>query len=115
MNLNGDEERIRQLFGELSVDDQLRTPQFARVLTAVNSGTAHLRNRTRPLRFAMAVAMLDRYPAIRLTATDVDPAMRTAASSRLARFGDRTVLRQVPVNDQFRTVRAREELLLHHR
>lgn len=38
---------------------------------------------------AMAIELLDRYPSIRLTATDVDPAMRAAATERLARFGDR--------------------------
>jgi ubiquinone/menaquinone biosynthesis C-methylase UbiE len=38
---------------------------------------------------AMAVELLDRYPSIRLTATDVDPAMRAAATHRLARYGDR--------------------------
>ena len=38
---------------------------------------------------AMAAALLDRYPSIRLTATDVDPAMRAAAAARVARFGDR--------------------------
>jgi ubiquinone/menaquinone biosynthesis C-methylase UbiE len=38
---------------------------------------------------AMAEELLDRYPAIELTATDVDPAMRAAATRRLERFGDR--------------------------
>lgn len=38
---------------------------------------------------AMAAELLERYPAIRLTATDVDPAMRSAAVRRLERFGDR--------------------------
>ena len=38
---------------------------------------------------AMAVALLERYPAIRLTATDVDPAMLAAARRRLELFGDR--------------------------
>lgn len=38
---------------------------------------------------ANAVALLDRYPLIRLTATDVDPAMLDAARVRLVRFGDR--------------------------
>src|SRR5437868_12862303 len=48
---------------------------------------------------AMAAAMLDRYPAIRLTATDVDPAMRTAASARLARFGDRSEVTEADATD----------------
>ena len=42
---------------------------------------------------AMAGALLERYPTIRLTATDVDPAMRAAASQRLARHGDRAQVR----------------------
>lgn len=43
---------------------------------------------------AMAVELLDRFPAIRLTATDVDPAMRRAATTRLARYGDRAEVRE---------------------
>jgi SAM-dependent methyltransferase len=35
------------------------------------------------------VLELDRYPTIRLVATDVDPAMRAAAVERLVRYGDR--------------------------
>ena len=42
---------------------------------------------------AMAVELLDRYPTIRLTATDVDPAMRAAATQRLAPYGDRARVR----------------------
>ena len=38
---------------------------------------------------AMAAALLDRFDGIRLTATDVDPAMRAAASAALARYGHR--------------------------
>ena len=38
---------------------------------------------------AMAEALLDRYADIHLTATDIDPVMRNAASMRLSRFGDR--------------------------
>jgi ubiquinone/menaquinone biosynthesis C-methylase UbiE len=38
---------------------------------------------------AMAAELLERYPTIRLTATDVDPTMRAAAARRLERFGDR--------------------------
>lgn len=41
---------------------------------------------------AMAVELLDRYPDIRLTATDVDPAMRAAAVRRLAPFGERVTV-----------------------
>jgi hypothetical protein len=58
MNLNGDEKRIRQLFREMSRDDQRRAPEFASVLAAGNSGMAHSRKRNRSLRFATAVAML---------------------------------------------------------
>ena len=43
---------------------------------------------------AMAAELLERYPTIRLTATDVDPAMRSAASRRLARFGDRVQVQE---------------------
>ena len=42
---------------------------------------------------AMAAALLDRYPTVRLTATDVDPAMRAAASQRLAPYGERAEVR----------------------
>src|SRR4051794_26009301 len=38
---------------------------------------------------ANAAALLDRYPQVRLTATDVDPAMLDATRGRLAAFGDR--------------------------
>lgn len=38
---------------------------------------------------AMAEELLERYPGIRMTVTDVDPAMRVAAARRLERFGDR--------------------------
>ena len=58
MNLNGDEKRIRQLFREMSRDDQRRAPQFASVLAAASSGIARSQNRTRSLRFATAVALL---------------------------------------------------------
>jgi len=43
---------------------------------------------------ANAVELLARYPAARLTATDVDPAMVAAARRRLAGFGDRASVRQ---------------------
>ena len=38
---------------------------------------------------AMAAQLLDRYPRIRLTATDVDPAMRAAAKCRCWTFSSR--------------------------
>lgn len=37
MNQNGDEERIRQLFHELSCEDQRRAPAFVNLLTATES------------------------------------------------------------------------------
>ena len=43
---------------------------------------------------AMAVELLERYPTIRLTATDVDPAMRAAAAARLAPYGARADVRE---------------------
>jgi hypothetical protein len=58
MNLNGDEKKIQQRFREMSRDDQRRAPEFASVLAAARSGMARSQNRTRSLRFAMAVAML---------------------------------------------------------
>jgi hypothetical protein len=39
-------------------DDQRRAPQFASVLVAARSGMSRSQNRTRSLRFVMAVAML---------------------------------------------------------
>lgn len=58
MNPNGDEKRIRQLFSEMSRDDQRRAPQFAEVLAAAHSGRASAQNRSRSLRFVMAAAIL---------------------------------------------------------
>ena len=43
---------------------------------------------------AMALELLDRYPDIRLVATDVDPAMRAAATARLEEFGERVEVRE---------------------
>lgn len=37
MNQNGNEKRIRQLFREMSRDDELRTPAFSRVVQGTNS------------------------------------------------------------------------------
>ena len=44
---------------------------------------------------AMAAELLARAPAIRLTATDVDPAMCAAAAGRLERFGARAQVQEV--------------------
>jgi ubiquinone/menaquinone biosynthesis C-methylase UbiE len=41
---------------------------------------------------ANAVGVLSRYPAVRLTLTDVDPKMCEAAVERVARFGDRATV-----------------------
>jgi hypothetical protein len=57
MNLNGDEERIRQLFREVSSDDRHQAPQFAVVLASAKSGMSPSRNRHRSLRLAAAVAI----------------------------------------------------------
>lgn len=43
---------------------------------------------------AMAEELLAKFPSIRLTATDVDPAMVEAAARRLAPLGDRVEVRQ---------------------
>ena len=48
---------------------------------------------------AMAEELLDHYPSIRLMATDVDPAMRSAAEARLARFGERVEVRHADAAD----------------
>jgi hypothetical protein len=55
MNLNGDEERIRQLFREVSSDDRHQAPQFAVVLAGAKSGMSTSRNRS--LRLAVAAAI----------------------------------------------------------
>jgi SAM-dependent methyltransferase len=54
---------------------------------------------------ATAVELLDRYPGIQLTATDVDPAMRAAATQRLGAYGVRAEVReadatQLPFDDE---------------
>jgi SAM-dependent methyltransferase len=43
---------------------------------------------------ANAAAVLDSFPDVRLTTTDLDPAMVDAAARRLAEFGDRVTVRQ---------------------
>jgi hypothetical protein len=58
MNLNGDEKTIRQLFREMSRDEQGRAPQFAEILSAANSGMTGSQDRARSLRFAMAAAIV---------------------------------------------------------
>lgn len=67
---------------------------------------------------AMASALLDRYPALRLTATDFDPRMVLAAGRRLARYGDRASVAQADAtalpfaDDSFDL--ALSFLMLHH-
>lgn len=58
MNLNGDEKRIRQLFRELSCDEQGRAPEFAGVIEAAHSRTQGTRHRTRSFAIAWAIAAL---------------------------------------------------------
>lgn len=48
---------------------------------------------------AMAVELLDRYPSIRLTATDVDPAMRARCADRLASYGERVDIRDADATE----------------
>src|SRR5688500_1393822 len=48
---------------------------------------------------AMAAELLDRYPDIRLVATDVDPAMRAAATARLERFHGRVEVREADATE----------------
>ncbi|MEK6322789.1 MAG: hypothetical protein AABN33_14025 [Acidobacteriota bacterium] len=55
MNLNGDEQRIQQLFREMSRDDERRAPEFASVVEAASSRTRP-QNGTRASALAWAVA-----------------------------------------------------------
>lgn len=66
----------------------------------------------------MAEALVARWPAVRLTITDLDPAMVAMASSRLASHGDRTTVREADATrlpfdaSSFDTVCS--WLMLHH-
>ena len=67
---------------------------------------------------AMAEALLRRYPALRLTATDFDPLMVSAAEKRLKSYGERVSVAQadattLPFNDGAFDV-ALTFLMLHH-
>ena len=67
---------------------------------------------------AMAAALLDRFLALRLTATDVDPQMVLAAGKRLARYGERATVAeadaaQLPFDDGAFDL-ALSFLMLHH-
>ena len=48
---------------------------------------------------ANAAALLERYPGVRITATDVDPVMLEAARRRLAGFGSRAVVQFADAGD----------------
>src|SRR2546430_2463088 len=56
MNLNGDEKRIRQLFHEISREDEHRTPEFAQIIAAARSGAGRAQNGTRLFALAWAVS-----------------------------------------------------------
>ena len=56
MNLNGDEKRIRQLFREMSREEEHRTPEFAQVIAAARSGAGRAQNETRLFTLALAVS-----------------------------------------------------------
>lgn len=67
---------------------------------------------------AMAAAVLDRFPELRLTATDVDPQMVLAAGRRLSGYGERATVAQadasaLPFDDDTFDV-ALSFLMLHH-
>jgi SAM-dependent methyltransferase len=67
---------------------------------------------------ANAASLLDRYPHVRLVATDVDPAMLDAARVQLRRFGERVMVQPVDAaaiafdDDSFDAVVTL--LMLHH-
>ncbi|HEX3630734.1 MAG TPA: class I SAM-dependent methyltransferase [Candidatus Dormibacteraeota bacterium] len=67
---------------------------------------------------AMAVALLKRFPELRVVATDYDPDMVRTMSQRLARFGDRATAQQADAaNLPFETGRFDAVLtfaMLHH-
>lgn len=67
---------------------------------------------------AMAAGMLDRFPEMRLTATDFDEGMVAASSERLAHYGDRVLVRRADAtaldfpDDSFDAVVS--FIMLHH-
>jgi SAM-dependent methyltransferase len=67
---------------------------------------------------ANAIALLRRYPELRITATDVDPIMLETARDRLAAFGDRVVVQSADAasldfdDDAFDAVVSM--IMLHH-
>src|SRR5436190_20398560 len=58
MNLNGDEKRIRQLFREMSTEEQRRAPEFAAVIAAARSRSGRTQSSTRLFALACAVSAL---------------------------------------------------------
>ena len=58
MNRNGDEKRIRQLFRDLSLDEQRQAPQFVSVLARANSRATRAGDRLWSWRSATAVAVV---------------------------------------------------------
>jgi ubiquinone/menaquinone biosynthesis C-methylase UbiE len=67
---------------------------------------------------AMAAEVLDRFPGLRLTATDLDPEMVARARERLAPFGERALVERadataLPFPDSFFDA-ALSSLMLHH-
>jgi len=58
MNLNWDEKRIRQLFGEMSRDDARRAPDFERLAQAGSRGVARSKAGVRTLALAGSFAVL---------------------------------------------------------
>jgi ubiquinone/menaquinone biosynthesis C-methylase UbiE len=67
---------------------------------------------------AMGAALLDRFPQLRLTATDIDPQMVLAAGKRLARYEERVTVAQadaarLPFDDASFDL-ALSFLMLHH-
>lgn len=57
MNQNGDEQRIQQLFRELSRDDRNRSPQFDVVLAGADSALSRSRNQHLQMRLATAAIL----------------------------------------------------------
>ena len=58
MNLNGDEKRIRQLFRDMSCEEERRVPGFARVMAAAGSRAGRSQSGTRLFTLAWAVSVI---------------------------------------------------------
>ena len=57
MNLNGDEKRIRQLFREMSCEDESRTPEFAVLVAAARSRAGRTKKGSRLFAFGLVVSV----------------------------------------------------------